>query len=371
MSKLKLVDLVRQHQALEPALSEALAAVMAEAAFIQGPAVAAFEREFAAFLSVEHVIACGSGTDALQIAYMALGIRPGDELITTPFTFVATVEAMVLLGARPVFVDIDPRSFNLRADQIEARITPRTRAIVPVHLYGQPADMDEILAVAERHGLPVVEDAAQAAGATHGGRAAGTLGAVGCFSFYPAKNLSCIGDGGALAVRDAELARRCRMVANHGAERRYHHETLGINSRLDSIQAAVLSLKLPHLHAYNERRRRVAAAYDRAFADLAAGGIVAPASASGHCTHVYQQYTLRSPDRDALAEHLRRAGIPTAVHYPMPLHRQPAFAALVEAGTALTEAEAASREVLSLPIFPEMTDSEIDTVIAGVRSFRT
>jgi len=368
MSKMKLVDLVRQHEALEPALGRVIERVIADASFIQGPAVGEFEAAFADYLGVPHVVGCGSGTDALQIAFMALGIGDGDEVITTPFTFVATVEAMVLLGARPVFVDIDARTFNLRADQIEARITPRTRAIVPVHLYGQPADMDEILAIAERHGLPVVEDTAQATGATFGGRQAGTLGTIGCFSFFPAKNLGCIGDGGALAVRDAGLARACRMIANHGSERRYHHERVGINSRLDSIQAAVLSVKLPHLDSFNRGRQRVAAAYEHAFAELHARGLANPAVASGR-THVYQQYTLRYARRDALAEHLGRAGVPSSVHYPTPLHRQPAFAAHADSAVGLTEAESAADEVLSLPIFPEMTDAEVDTVTAAVRSF--
>lgn len=368
MFKMKLVDLDRQHRALEPALGQAIAGVIAESAFIQGPAVARFEADFAAFLGVPHVVACGSGTDALQIAFMALGIGPGDEVITTPFTFVATVEALVLLGARPLFVDIDPRTFNLRADQIEARITPRTRAIVPVHLYGQPADMAEILAIGERHGLPVIEDAAQAAGATYAGGAAGSFGAIGCFSFFPAKNLGCIGDGGALALRDGDLARACRMIANHGSEVRYRHERVGINSRLDSIQAAVLSVKLPHLETYNRQRRQVADRYDRAFAPLAERGITPPLAAAGRA-HVYQQYTLRSAQRDALAAHLAARGIPTAVHYPEPLHLQVAFAQFADAAFPMTAAEAAAREVLSLPIFPEMTEAEIDAVIDAVRSF--
>jgi dTDP-4-amino-4,6-dideoxygalactose transaminase len=365
---MKLVDLVRQHEALEPALSRAIGRVVADASFIQGLAVAEFEAAFAAYLGVPHVVGCGSGTDALQIAFMALGIGPGDEVITTPFTFVATVEAMVLLGARPVFVDIDARTFNLRADQIEECITPRTRAIVPVHLYGQPADMDEILAIADRHRLTVVEDTAQATGATFGGRQAGTLGTIGCFSFFPAKNLGCIGDGGALALRDAELARACRMIANHGSERRYHHERVGLNSRLDSVQAAVLSVKLPHLASFNHGRQRVAAAYDRGFADLTAHGLATPAVAPGR-THVYQQYTLRSARRDALAEHLARDGVPSSVHYPTPLHRQPAFAQYADGVVDLTGADAAAREVLSLPMFPEMTDTEIDVVTAAVRGF--
>lgn len=370
MFKMKLVDLARQHQALEPALGRAVAGVIADGAFIQGPAVGEFEKAFAAFLGVPHVVGCGSGTDALQIAFMALDIGAGDEVITTPFTFVATVEAMVLLGARPVFADIDPRTFNLRADQIEARITPRTKAIVPVHLYGQPADMDEVLAIADRHGLPVIEDTAQATGATFAGRQAGSMGTIGCFSFFPAKNLGCIGDGGALATHDEGLARACRMIANHGSQRRYHHERIGINSRLDSIQAAVLSVKLPHLTSFNERRQRVAAAYDDAFADLSTRGVLPPMVAPGR-THVYQQYTLRSPHRDALADHLSRDGVPTSVHYPTSLHRQPAFAEFADPAIALTDAESAAREVLSLPIFPEMTDAEVDTVIGAVRSFAT
>lgn len=365
MTALKMVDLHRQYVSLKPQIDAALTSVLSTAAFIRGEDVAAFEHEMAAYLGVRHVVSCASGTDALQIAYMALGISAGDEVITTPFTFVATVEALVLLGARPVYVDIDPRTYNLDVGQLEACITPKTRAIVPVHLYGLMADMDPVLALAAHHRLPVIEDTAQAMGARYGGRLAGTLGDLGCFSFFPAKNLGCFGDGGALATNDDVLAQKCRLIANHGSHTRYVHETVGVNSRLDTVQAAVLRAKLPHLDAFNEGRRRVAAAYDEAFRPL---GITTPYAPPGH-HHVYQQYTIRSPQREALAKHLAVRGVPHAIHYPRPLHQQPAFSHLVPPGTRLPHAEAAAAEVLSLPMFPEMTVAEVGQVIDAVVSF--
>jgi dTDP-4-amino-4,6-dideoxygalactose transaminase len=364
MSSLKMVDLHRQYLALKTQIDGAIAEVLDTTAFIQGQAVKDLEAGLAAYLGVPHVVGCASGTEALQIAYMALGIGPGDEVITTPFTFVATVETLAVLGARPVFVDVDPRTYNLDPTAIEARVGPRTKAIVPVHLYGQPADMDPILDVAARRNLAVIEDTAQAIGAHYKGRRAGTIGTVGCLSFFPAKNLGCFGDGGALVTKDETVAKRCRLISNHGSDRRYHHEVLGLNSRLDTIQAAVLNAKLPHLESFNEGRIRVARAYDEGFADLdLTRPFVAP-----HVRHVYQQYSIRTGRRDALAEHLTRAGVPFAVHYPKPIHQQPAFAHFAE-GQRFPVAEAVSREILSLPMFPEMTDTEIAQVIAAVRTF--
>lgn len=360
-----MMDVRRQYLALKPQIDAALSSVFETAAFIRGDEVGLFETELSDYLGVRHVVSCGSGTDALQIAFMALGISLGDEVITTPFTFVATVEALVLLGARPVFVDIDPRTYNLDVKQVEARITERTRALVPVHLYGLPADMESLMAIASRYKLPIVEDSAQSMGARYGNHLAGTMGKLGCFSFFPAKNLGCFGDGGAVVTDDDALADRCRLIANHGSRVRYHHETVGINSRLDTIQAAVLRVKLPHVDASNEARRRIAARYDEAFEPR---GILTPIAPSG-CTHVYQQYTIRCRQRGLLAQHLASCGVPHAIHYPRALHQQPAFSRLPSVAPSFPHAEAAAEEVLSLPLFPEMTSSEVEQVIAAVSSF--
>ncbi len=365
MGDVKLVDLHRQYLALKPEIDAAMANVLATTAFIRGPEVPAFESAFAGFLGVKHVIGCGSGTDALQIAYMALGIGPGDEVITTPFTFVATVEALVLLGAKPVYVDIDAHTYNLDANAVAKAITPKTKAIVPVHLYGHPADMDALATVACAHNLPLIEDAAQATGARIAGRMVGTLGLLSCFSFFPAKNLGCFGDGGAVATNDDRLADACRLIANHGSKQRYFHEVVGINSRLDTLQAAVLLAKLPHLESFNEGRIRVATRYNEALRDLP--WLTLPRVAP-NVRHVYQQYSVRTQHRDAFAKHLEANDIPYAIHYPRPLHQQPAFAQLA-AGARFPVAEKLAEEVLSLPMFPEMTDNEIELVVAAVRSF--
>ncbi len=363
-SSMKMVDLERQYQALRPAIDAAMAEVLATTAYINGPAVGAFEKALAGFLGGAQVVACASGTDALQIAFMASGIGPGDEVVTTPFTFVATVEALVLLGAKPVYVDIDPRTYNLDARLLEQAIGPRCKAIVPVHLYGQCADLDPILALAARHGLVVIEDAAQAIGARYHGKQAATIGTLGCLSFFPAKNLGCFGDGGAVVTHDATLAARCRMIANHGSKQRYVHEIIGVNSRLDTLQAAVLGVKLPHLAGWNEKRRTIARIYDERLAGLP---LTTPFVAPG-CEHVYQQYSIRTGQRDALAKHLGEHGVPTAIHYPRPIHQQAAFKHLTpEAQFPI--AEQTAREILSLPMFPELTDAEIDQVTGAVRGF--
>jgi dTDP-4-amino-4,6-dideoxygalactose transaminase len=365
MASLKMVDLHRQYLAHKTAIDAAIAGVIETTGFIKGAEHAAFEEALAAYLGVKHVIGCGSGTDALQIAYMALGIGPGDEVITTPFTFVATVEALVLLGARPVYVDIDPRTYNLDVGQVQAHITSKTKAIVPVHLYGQPVDMAPLEAISNASGIPIIEDNAQAIGATYQGRMTGTIGLMGCLSFFPAKNLGCFGDGGAVVTNDAKLAEQCRLIANHGSKQRYFHEVVGINSRLDTLQAAILLAKLPHLEAFNEGRIRVAKCYDQAFKNLS---ITTPWVAP-NVRHVYQQYSIRSDRRDALIKHLDAASVPYAIHYPRPLHLQPAFVSQVPTGTRFPHAEAAANEILSLPMFPEMTDQEIQIVIKAVSSF--
>ena len=380
-----MVDLHAEVAALRPEIDAALAAVLDAGAFVRGPFVAAFEQALGRFLDETdppHVIGVGNGTDALQIALMAAGVGPGDEVITTPFTFIATAEAAALLGARPVFVDIDPRTFNLDAERLDAAVTARTKAIVPVHLYGQPADMTAVMAVAERHGLAVIEDAAQAVGAKWNKETAGLIGQAGCLSFYPSKNLGAYGDGGACLARNEDQAARMRRIANHGAERKYHHTEVGVNSRLDAMQAALLSVKLRHLASWTARRRAAADRYDERLdaSDAAAAlGLVLPyRDPLAH--HVFHQYVLRVPTpggsergtaarRDALAAHLKAAGIPTMVYYPVPLHRLDVFAADGHAEGDFPEAERAAREVLALPMHPWLTESQIDRVGAEIERF--
>ncbi|RMH59488.1 MAG: DegT/DnrJ/EryC1/StrS family aminotransferase [Bacteroidetes bacterium] len=364
---LQMVDLRGQYRAIRAEIDEAIQAVLDSTHFIKGPAVAQFESDLAGYLGVPHVIGVGNGTDALQIAYMALGIGPGDEIITPAFTFIATAEAAALVGATPVFADIDPATFTLDPAHVEALITPRTRAIVPVHLFGQAADMDPILDLAHRHGLAVIEDNAQAIGATYRGAKTGTLGTVGCLSFFPSKNLGAFGDGGAVLTRDAALAERMRMIANHGGRRKYFNEIVGVNSRLDTLQAAVLGVKLRHLDAYNEARRAAADRYDALFADEP--GVVTPVRAA-YGTHVFHQYTLRIRDgrRDAVQAHLKARGIPHAIYYPVPLHRLPVFAAEGRARHGdLRETERAAAEVLSLPMHTELTADQQERIAAAVR----
>ena len=380
-----MVDLHAEVAALRPEIDAALAAVLDAGAFVRGPFVAEFEHALGRFLDEDdapHVIGVGNGTDALQIALMAAGVGPGDEVITTPFTFIATAEAAALLGARPVFVDIDPRTFNLDAEHLGAAVTARTKAIVPVHLYGQPADMTAVMAVARRHGLAVIEDAAQAVGAKWNGQTAGLIGQAGCLSFYPSKNLGAYGDGGACLARDEDSAARMRRIANHGAERKYHHTEIGVNSRLDAMQAALLSVKLRHLASWTDRRRAAADRYDeRLGASDTAGALeLGLPYRDPRAHHVFHQYVLRVPTpggstsgtsarRDALAAHLKAAGIPTMVYYPVPLHRLEVFAADGHAEGDFPEAERAAREVLALPMHPWLTDAQIDRVGAEIERF--
>jgi dTDP-4-amino-4,6-dideoxygalactose transaminase len=365
---LQMVDLRAQVAELRPALDAALAEVLESGAFVRGPFVARFEAALSGFYDGAHTLGVGNGTDALQLAYMALGIGPGDEVITSALSFVATAEAAALLGAVPVFVDVDPRTFNLDPDALEAAVTPRTKAIVPVHLYGQAADMDPILSVARRHGLAVIEDAAQSVGARYRGRLTGLLGDVGCLSFYPSKNLGAYGDGGALLTTDDALAERLRRLANHGTERKYFHTEVGINSRLDALQAAILSVKLPHLAAWTAARRQAADRYDTHLAGCE--GVAVPYRAP-EAEHVFHQYTIRVPAalRDGLAAHLKARGVPTMVYYPVPLHRLPVFAHLGYAEGSLPEAERAAREVLSLPMHPHLTEAQIAYVAEAVTAF--
>jgi dTDP-4-amino-4,6-dideoxygalactose transaminase len=387
-SPVPLLDLTRQTAALEPRLSEAMAEVVRSGRFILGPAVEAFEREIGRYLGVDHAVGVASGTDALWLALRAHGVGPGDVVLTSPFTFFATASAVMGTGARVAFADIEPQTYNLDPKRVEAALAGRCpvlerlgieagaiRAVVPVHLYGQPVDLDAFEALAARHGVALVEDAAQALGArfgerTIGERAIGDPFDLACFSFFPSKNLGAFGDGGLVTTHDADRAARLRQLRAHGMTRRYHHEHLGTNSRLDALQAAVLSVKLPHLDAWVAARADHAAAYDETFAGLP--GLATPVARPGR-THGYHQYTVRCPrHRDALAEHLSRVGIGHAVYYPVPLHQQPALAGLGYRAGDFPETEAAAAEVLSLPVFPELTASERSRVIEEVsRFFRT
>jgi dTDP-4-amino-4,6-dideoxygalactose transaminase len=365
MQPIKMVDLHRQYQKLKPELEKAIQAVLDSTEFIMGKAVRGFEADLSRYLKVPCAIGCASGTDALLVAMMALGIGPGDEVITTPFTFVATIETLVLLGARPVFVDIDPGSYNLDPASIPQKITRRTKAILPVHLYGHPADMAAILALAHSAGLKVIEDAAQAIGARCGDAWAGTLGDLGCLSFFPSKNLGAYGDGGAVVCSDPLLAERLRMIINHGSRARYHHELLGVNSRLDTLQAAILQVKLQYLEEWTAARIQIAQKYQKGLVGL---DLLLPSCAPG-LRHVYNQYSIRTSKRNALADFLKNKGIATAVHYPKPLHLQPAYREICSPDEHFPVAEAVAQEILSLPIFPEMKEAEVEYVIASIREF--
>jgi dTDP-4-amino-4,6-dideoxygalactose transaminase len=368
-----MVDLIRQANRLQPALNEAMQAVLQSGAFIQGPEVKAFAQELAAHEGVRHVIPCANGTDALQLAFMALGLAPGDEVLVPVFTYVATAEVIALLGLTPVMVDVDPETFLLQPAAVEAAITPRTRAVVPVHLFGQCAPMEGLLEVAARHNLYVVEDTAQAIGATYtfsDGRTAqaGTMGHIGCTSFFPSKNLGCFGDGGALMTQDDALAALLQQMANHGQKVKYYHDTVGINSRLDTLQAAVLRVKLPHLNDFARRRQAVAAAYDAAFASVP--GVRIPVRAADS-THVFHQYTLLldGVDRAAFQAELQSRGIPTMVYYPVPLHLQKAYARPEYPVGAFPVAEYLAANVVSLPIHTEMDAEHIDFITSNVIAF--
>jgi dTDP-4-amino-4,6-dideoxygalactose transaminase len=355
------LDLTGPVEALWPELHEAAVRVLRSAHYIMGPEVRAFEEEAARYLGAAHAVSCHSGTDALVLALRALGVGPGDEVLTTPFTFFATAEAISNVGARPVFVDIDPETFNLDPCLLDQAVTARTRAVIPVHLFGRPCDMAGILAAASRHGLKVVEDCAQSFGARYGTRTVGTLGHVGCYSFFPTKNLSGFGDGGLLATDDPDLAAAARMLRVHGSRRKYHNEVVGYNSRLDEFQAALLRVKLPHVDAWNAGRSRAAAAYQ----ELLEGDdwIVLPEPCDGH---VFNQYTIRvrtGQGRDGLQARLAAEGIDTMVYYPVPCHRLKVYEQS-HPGVACPEAELACGEVLSLPLWPDM-DPDVQAIVAS------
>lgn len=362
-----MVDLNGQYRRLKSEMDAAVEKVMASGTYIKGDEVTEFKENLSRFLSVPHVIGCGSGTDALQITLMALGLQPGDEVITTPFTFIATAEVMALLHIKPVFVDVEENTFNIDVRQLEAAITPRTKAILPVHLYGQSADMEPLLQIAGKHGLYVVEDACQSIGAEYifedGQRKmTGTMGTFGCTSFFPTKNLGCYGDGGAMFTHDAELAKVATCIANHGAERKYHHERVGVNSRLDTLQAAILNVKLRHLGEFTQVRQAAADRYDMLLSDC--DWLKVPYRAP-YSTHVFHQYTMRlavGVNRDHLQELLRAEQVPAMIYYPVPLHLQPMFAELGYRRGDLPVAEHLADTVLSLPMHTELTAPEQEHV---------
>lgn len=358
------VDLPAQYRALKPEIDDAVAKVFENAQFILGPAVAAFERDFAAFCHTSEAIGVNSGTSALHLSLLAAGVGPGDEVITVPFTFVATVAAIEYAGAKPVLVDVEPEFLTMDPAQLEAAITPRTKAIIPVHLFGQPADMDPIMAIARNHNLVVIEDACQAHGSEYKGKRCGSIGELGCFSFYPGKNLGAYGEGGAVVTSDPDLARKIRLLRAWGEETRYEHKYRAFNYRMDGVQGAILGVKLRYLEAWTEARRRNAAEYGRRLADTP---VTLPRERRD-ARHVFHLYVVRLQQRDAWRDRLHEAGVQTGVHYPIPVHLQPAYRDLGYAAGAFPVCEQASREVLSLPIYPELTDAQIGEIALALRT---
>ncbi|MFT3800665.1 MAG: DegT/DnrJ/EryC1/StrS family aminotransferase [Burkholderiaceae bacterium] len=360
VSPFDFIDLKSQYRRLKPSIDARIQSVLDHGQYIMGPEIAELEARLAAHVGVRHCVGISDGTTALLVALMALGVKAGDEIITTPFTFIATGEMIALLGARPVFVDIDAATFNLDPAGLEAAITPRTRAIIPVSLYGQCADLTAINEIAARHELPVIEDAAQSFGATHHGRRSGGLSTIGTTSFFPSKPLGCYGDGGACFTDDDELARRMREIRVHGQDRRYHHAVVGLNGRLDTLQAAVLLAKLDVFDEEVAARASIGRRYAQRLTEATGGAATTPILAAGN-TSVYAQFTVRVPERDKVAASLKAAGVPTAIHYPIPLHRQPAIASLGPYGS-LPRSEQAAAEVLSLPMHPYLSDDQIEFV---------
>ena len=361
--KINFIDLQAQYQAYKEEIDREVGDVMTSAQFIGGPKLQALEKGLADYTGAAHAIGCSSGTDALLLALMALDIKAGDEVITTPFTFIATAEVIAFLGAKAVFVDIDETTYNIDAALIEDAITERTKAIIPVSLYGQCADMDAVNAVAAKHNLPVIEDACQSFGAAYKGKKSCNLSTIGCTSFFPSKPLGCYGDGGALFTNDDVLAEKIRMLLNHGQNERYKHKYIGINGRLDAIQAAVLNIKLVHFDGEVEARERIGAAYS---AKLAESNVVTPAVMEDR-NSVFAQYSVRIKNREAVAAALNAKGIPTAVHYPMPLHLQEAFASLGYKQGDFPVSERVSEEIMSLPMSPYLTEEQQDFIVAALK----
>lgn len=373
MRKIAMVDLKVQYEKIKPEIDKAINDVIASTSFINGPAVKEFQAALENYLGVKHVIPCANGTDALQISMMALGLKPGDEVIAPSFTFIATAEVIALLGLTPVLVDVEPDTFNISPSAIEKAITPRTRAIVPVHLFGQTADMDAIMKIADEHKLFVIEDACQSIGSDYLNAAgvwkkSGTIGNIGCTSFFPSKNLGCYGDGGAIFTNDDQLAAKLRSIVNHGMTVRYYHDDIGVNSRLDSIQAAILKVKLQHLDAYAHARQQVAAAYDNAFRNQPE--LIVPAH-NNHSTHVFHQYTLqvKGIDRNKLQEYLATKEIPAMIYYPVPIHLQKAYLDPRYKAGDFPVTEQLSQSVISLPMHTEMDHQQLNYITASVLEF--
>ncbi len=369
--KVALFELVRQYNALKGEIDPAISSVISKGSFILGENVSGLEQEVASFCGAKYAAGVANGTDALELAIKALGIGPGDEVITVPFTFIATTEAICLNGATPVLVDIEPDTFNMDASQIEKKITKRTKAVIPVHLFGQACDMSAVETASKKHGIKVIEDCAQAIGAEYKGTKVGSFGDIGCFSFFPSKNLGCFGDGGMVTTSDKETADKIKMLRVHGQAQRYRHEIEGRNSRLDELQASILRVKLRHLDGWNESRRRNAAYYDKAFAPLKASGkAVLPVEAEGR-KHVYNIYNIRIPggNRDGLREALTAKGVGTAVYYPIPLHLQPVYAKYGWKKGDFPVSEKACDEVLALPVYPELEKEELEYTARCVKEY--
>jgi UDP-2-acetamido-2-deoxy-ribo-hexuluronate aminotransferase len=373
MREIHMVDLKAQYKKIGAEIDPAIKSVVNSTAFIKGPEVKLFEKDLRNYLGVGNVISCANGTDALQIAMMALNLKPGDEVITTNFTFIATVEVVALLGLKLVLVEPDPSTYNISVESIRKAINPRTKAIVPVHLFGQCANMEEIMKLAEEHNLFVIEDAAQATGADFNFRngttkKAGTIGTIGTTSFFPSKNLSCYGDGGAIFTNDDSIATRLRCIANHGMKEQYHYSDIGINSRLDTIQAAILCVKLKYLDRFNEARRAVAGFYDKSFSGCIS--IAVPERVS-YSSHIFHQYTIRvkNAKRDALRDFLGKAGIPSMIYYPEPLHNQEAYRFLGYGKNDFPVTSELCSEVLSLPMHPDLEQDQMDYIVQNVLSF--
>ena len=361
-----MLDLQAQYRPIRDAIVDVVTRVCDSQRFIMGPEVEGMERDMAAFLGVTHAVGVSSGTDALLLALMALGIGPGDEVVTSTYSFFATAGSIARVGAKPVLVDIDPVTFNIDPAAAADAITPRTRAIIPVHLYGQSADLDPLARAAGRAGVPIIEDAAQAIGATYNGRTTGGIGRAGCFSFFPSKNLGAFGDGGLVTTNDGALAAELRRMRVHGADRQYYHQVIGGNFRLDALQAAVLRVKLPYLAGWTEARRRNAARYAELFAEFGlTGRVTLPTEAPG-CYHIYNQYVVRVPDRDAVKAHLESRHVGCAIYYPVPFHEQACFAYLGHRSGEFPHAEKAARETLALPVYGELTAEQQRYVVAVV-----
>jgi dTDP-4-amino-4,6-dideoxygalactose transaminase len=366
-----MLDLKAQHASIAQEVEAAIAEVLRSQRLIMGPDVGELERELAVYVGSSEAISCASGSDALLLALMALGVGPGDDVVTTPYTFFATVGAIVRLGANPIFVDIDRVSFNLDPNRLESALTPRTRAIVPIHLFGQCAEMSTIADIAESHDLPIIEDAAQAIGAEFKGRRAGSMGRTGCFSFYPSKNLGGAGDGGMLTTDDPEFAERLRLLRAHGAKQKYYHDVVGLNSRLDSLQAAILRVKLRRLDEWSTARRDNAAGYRKLFVDsglVDSGKVTLPVEGDGQ-HHVYNQFVIRVHDRDRLQQFMTEKGIGTEVYYPVPMHLQPCFSGLGLREGDYPESERAAKESLAIPVYPELGRTAQEYIVDSVAKF--